>query len=151
MNKDLTSSDIQRKNILNNNYVLKIIYDEISFSGVMFEKKYRFTKKQVAKFFEIDERTINRYIEKNKPEFEESGYEVLKYNRLKEFKLSYVKDTDVPNIDESLQKTPSLGVFTLTFFRVEIFIHGLIKYFLFISNLFNNSRFIHNFSSSCGI
>lgn len=116
MNKDLTTSNIQRKNILNNNYVLKIIYDDISFSGIMFERKYRFTKKQVAKFFEIDERTINRYIEKNKSEFEESGYEVLRYNRLKEFKLAYVKDANVPNIDESLQKTPSLGVFTFRSF-----------------------------------
>jgi hypothetical protein len=37
----------------------------------MFERKYRFTKKQVAEFFEIDERTLERYIERNKSEFEE--------------------------------------------------------------------------------
>lgn len=57
MNKDLTTSDLHRKNILNSSYVLGIIYDEISFPGVMFESKYRFTKKQVAEFFEIDDRT----------------------------------------------------------------------------------------------
>lgn len=116
MNKDLTTSDLHRKNILNNNYALEIIYNEISFPGIMFENKYRFTKKQVAEFFEVDERTVDRYIEKNKSEFEESGYEVLKYNRLKEFKVAYVNDTNVVNIDESLQKAPSLGVFTFRAF-----------------------------------
>lgn len=116
MKKDLTTSDLHRKNILNNNYALEIIYDEISFPGVMFENKYRFTKKHVAEFYEIDERTVDRYIERNKSEFEESGYEVLKHNRLKEFKVAYVNDTNVVNIDESLQKAPSLGVFTFRAF-----------------------------------
>lgn len=116
MNKDLTTSNLHRKNILNNNYALEIIYDEISFPGVMFEDKYRFTKKQVAEYFEIDERTVDRYIERNKSEFEESSYEVLKHNRLKLFKVAYVNDTNVANIDESLQKTPSLGIFTFRAF-----------------------------------
>ena len=116
MNKDLTTSDLHRRNILNNNYALEIIYNEISFSGVMFENKYRFTKKQVAEFFEIDDRTVDRYIEKNKAEFEESGYEVLTTNRLKEFKLAYGNDTNVATIDESLKKTSVLGVFTFRAF-----------------------------------
>lgn len=116
MNKDLTTSDLHRRNILNNNYALEIIYNEISFSGVMFENKYRFTKKQVADFFEIDDRTVDRYIEKNKAEFEESGYEVLTTNRLKEFKLAYGNDTNVATIDESLKKTSVLGVFTFRAF-----------------------------------
>ena len=116
MKKDLTTSDLHRRNILNNNYALEIIYDEISFPGIMFENKYRFTKKHVAEFYEIDERTVDRYIEKNKSEIEESGYEVLKHNRLKEFKISYVNDTNVVNIDESFQKAPSLGLFTFRAF-----------------------------------
>lgn len=44
MNKDLTTSDLHRRNILNNNYALAIIYDEISFPGEMFENKYKFKK-----------------------------------------------------------------------------------------------------------
>jgi hypothetical protein len=36
MNKDLTTPDLHKRNILNNNYALEIIYDEISFPGVMF-------------------------------------------------------------------------------------------------------------------
>lgn len=116
MNKDLTTSDLHRKNILNNNYALEVIYDEIKFPGILFEDKFRFTKKHVAEFYEIDERTVDRYIEKNKAEFETSGYEVLKHNRLKEFKIAYVNDTNVVNIDESFQKAPSLGIFTFRAF-----------------------------------
>src|SRR5690554_3269748 len=116
MNKDLTTSDVHRRNILNNNYALEIIYNEISFPGVMFESKYRFTKKQVAEFFEIDERTVERYIENNKSEFEESGYEILTGSKLKNFKLAYGNDTNVGTIDESLKKTSVLGVFTFRAF-----------------------------------
>lgn len=116
MNKDLTTSDLHRKNILNNNYALEIIYSEISFPGVMFENKYRFTKKHVAEFYEIDERTVERYIKSNKSEFEESGYEILTGNRLKDFKLAYGTDTNVGTIDESLKKTSVLGVFTFRAF-----------------------------------
>lgn len=116
MNKDLTTSNLHRRNILNNNYALEIIYEEISFPGVMFESKYRFTKKQVADFFEIDDRTVDRYIENNKSEFEESGYEILTGKRLKEFKLAYGNDTNVVTIDEPLKKTSVLGVFTFRAF-----------------------------------
>lgn len=116
MNKDLTTSNLHRKNILNNNYALEIIYSEISFPGIMFEDKYRFTKKQVAEFFEIDDRTVDRYIESNKSEFEESGYEILTGNRLKDFKLAYGNDTNVATIDETLKKTSVLGVFTFRSF-----------------------------------
>jgi hypothetical protein len=116
MNKDLTTSNLHRRNILNNNYTLKIIYKEIDFGGVVFEGKYRFTKKQVAEFYEIDDRTIDRYIENNKIEFEESGYETLNGNRLKEFKLVYGNDIHVATMDESLKKTSVLGVFTFRTF-----------------------------------
>lgn len=116
MKKDLTTSGIHRKNILNNKYALEIIYEEVKFPGILFENKYRFTKKHIAEFYEIDERTVDRYIEKNRTELEESGYEILRYNRLKLFKLKYVDDMNVVDIDESLQKTPSLAIFTFRTF-----------------------------------
>lgn len=116
MNKDLTNSDLHRKNILNNTYVLEIIQSEISFSGVLFENNYRFTKKQVAAFFEIEDRTVDRYIESHKTEFEESGYEILTGKRLKTFKLDFGNDIHVVTKDESLKKTTFLGVFTFRAF-----------------------------------
>ena len=82
----------------------------------MFENEYRYTKKQVAGFFEIDERTVERYIESNKSEFKESGYEILTGDRLKDFKLACGTDTNVGTIDESLKKTSVLGVFTFRAF-----------------------------------
>lgn len=104
MDKDLTSSKLHRKNILNNKSALQAIYDEISFPGVMFEKKLRYTKKQVSDFFNIDERTVDRYIEQYKEEFDNSGYEILTGNRLKDFKLSYGNDIDVVTIDQGLKR-----------------------------------------------
>ncbi len=116
MKKDLTTSNLHRKNILNNNYALEIIYNKIAFPGVLFENKYRFTKKQVANFFSVEERTIDRYIENNKLEFEQSGYEILTKKRLKDFKLAYGNDSNVATIDETLKKTSVLGIFTFRTF-----------------------------------
>ena len=45
MSKDLTNSSIERQNILNNKYVLQRIQEYIGFTGMFFEGKNRFTKK----------------------------------------------------------------------------------------------------------
>lgn len=42
MKKDLINSQIERKNVLNNNYAIKEIYDNVGFIGIMFEKKISF-------------------------------------------------------------------------------------------------------------
>ena len=41
--KDLTNSQIDRKNVLNNNMAIKEIYNQLGFKGIMFENKYRYT------------------------------------------------------------------------------------------------------------
>ncbi len=48
MAKDLTTSDIHRKNILNNKYALQEIEKEVAFPGISFEGSIRFTRKQLA-------------------------------------------------------------------------------------------------------
>lgn len=75
MISDLTTSLIQRRNILNNNVAIKEIYQQIDYPGIMFEKKYRFTKQQVSDFYEVDIRTIERILENNEGEITENGYE----------------------------------------------------------------------------
>lgn len=121
MAKDLTASDIHRKNILNNKYALQEIEKEVAFPGIPFEGSLRYTKRQIALFYDIDERTINRYLEQHEDEFTVNGYEVLSGKRLREFKEAYdkyinnlsdgkdmnvptmpedVKDIDVPNIQD---------------------------------------------------
>lgn len=119
--KDLSNSAIDRKNILNNNLAIQEVYNNIGFFGVKFEEKYRFTKQQVARYFEVDVRTIERVLEEHKEEFMQSGYEVFSGPRLKKFKetvLENVPDTNVGDITESaentdlISKAPSLGIFT---------------------------------------
>jgi hypothetical protein len=88
MAKDLTTSAIDRQNILNNRYAVESIQEETGISGVLFEGQYRFTTKQVADFFEIDERTVKRYLADYEKELKNNGYEVLRANQLKFFKLA---------------------------------------------------------------
>lgn len=119
--KDLNNSAIDRKNILNNNVAIQEVYNNIGFFGVKFEEKYRFTKQQVARYFEVDVRTIERILEDHKEEFTQSGYEIFIGLRLKKFKetvLENVPDTNVGDITESpenidlVSRAPSLGIFT---------------------------------------
>jgi hypothetical protein len=125
MSKDLTTSDLHRKNILNNQFALDEIQKEISINGVLFRNSIRYTKRQIADFYDVDERTIDRYIENNEEEFRLNGYEVLRGNELKEFKQEFElyknsindgSDIDVVTIEESIKKTSVLGIFTFRVF-----------------------------------
>ncbi len=105
--KDLTSSDITRQNILNNDYALDRIEFYLALGGTHWEGKRVFTKTQVANLLQIDERTVDRYLESNKEEISKNGYAILKGEELKKFK-EYVGGIDAADIS----KAPSLGVFS---------------------------------------
>jgi hypothetical protein len=105
MAKDLTTSAIDRQNVLNNNVALPRIQEELGVKLLEFEGRYVLTKQMVADYFEVDIRTISRYIENNQEELEHNGYFLCKGNSLKEFKLRFARDIDVPN------KTPQIGLF----------------------------------------
>lgn len=116
MSKNLTKSDIHRRNILNNKHALLEIEKEIAFPGIPFESTLKYTKKQIADFYKIDNRTIERYIDKHEDELTENGYEVISGERLKEFKVVIAKysedNNDVTDIDVgNITKAPKLGVF----------------------------------------
>ena len=66
-------------------------------------------KEQVAAFFEVTPRTIDNYIEKCGDELRQNGYEVLKGNRLKTFKLSL--EGSAAHESGFVTKTTALGVF----------------------------------------
>jgi hypothetical protein len=108
--KDLTVSEVDRQNILNNPYALQEIEKATRIKGILFEGKTVVIKEQVANFFEVTPRTIDNYIEKFSEELHRNGYEVLRGNRLKNFKISvgeqYVNETDFVNI-----KVSRLGIF----------------------------------------
>lgn len=108
--KELTNSNIERQNILNNPFALKRIQEYVGFSGLLFEDEYRYTKSMVAKFYGIDERTVERYLEKYDTELKHNGYVLIKGNRLKEFKLQFDHVIDVGI------KTVRLGIFNFRSF-----------------------------------
>ena len=109
MDKDLTNSVLVRQNVLNNIYAVEEIQKAVGIKGVLFERSYRFVKKQLADFYGVTERTIENCLEKNDKELQRNGYEVLKGKRLIDFKLAASK-SDVSEIDFG-NKTPQLGIF----------------------------------------
>ena len=85
MTSKLIESKINRQNILNNEYAISEVQSFFEFEQVTFEGKIRFLKEEVATFFEVDTRTIDRYIERYNAELTYNGYEILRGQRLKEF------------------------------------------------------------------
>ena len=114
MAKDLTNSPIDRQNILNNQYALEEIRKETGLTGLLYIGEYRFTKEQAAKFFEVDVRTIERYLESNSEELSVNGYQVLRGKSLEAFKL-WLKTNDVTDINVG-HKTVNLGLFNFRSF-----------------------------------
>lgn len=85
MTNDLTTSKIDRQNILNNDQAVAELQTSLKIDCVFFEDKLYFTKEMLATFFDVDIRTIERYISAFSDELRENGYEVLKGKRLKDF------------------------------------------------------------------
>jgi hypothetical protein len=118
--KDLTNSHIDRKNLLNNNTAVKEIYEQLGFVGIKFEGKYRYTLSQIAKFYEVDIRTIKRLLEDHGDELKNAGYELFTGPKLKQFKdfLFQLRDMNVPQLmqdDENETvglRATSLSIFT---------------------------------------
>ena len=65
MAKDLTVSRIDRQNILNNELAIDEIQVKSGLEGVLWDDKVYVTREMAANFFEVDIRTISRYIEQN--------------------------------------------------------------------------------------
>ncbi|OJF77268.1 MAG: DNA-binding protein [Treponema sp. CETP13] len=114
MEKDLTASKLDRQNILNNEMALKEIEKNANIDGVFYTDCMFFTKEMAASFFEVDTRTIERYITAYSDELKSNGYQILRGARLKGFLNEYKKHfgTDI-NVGT---KTTVLGVFSLRAF-----------------------------------
>lgn len=104
MNKELTTSQIDRQNILNNHYAISTIEKDLSLGGYYWENEYWFTKSDVAKLFDIDVRTIENYLSSNETELKSNGYVVLKGLKLKAFKDAFATEIDFG------RKTTNLGI-----------------------------------------
>jgi hypothetical protein len=85
---------------------------------MLFEGEYRFTKKMVADFYEVDLSTIDRYLTQYADELKHNGYFLCKGKQLKEWKLQFA------HLINEASKTTQLGLFN---FRSLLDIGMLIK------------------------
>lgn len=108
--KDLTSSNIDRQNVLNNPLVLSNLKDYLGIPGMLFQEEYKYTKQEISDFYQIDIATIERYLENYDNELKHNGYIVLKGKKLKEFKEQFGHIINLSN------KTSQLGVFNFRSF-----------------------------------
>lgn len=102
---DLTVSNIERQNVLNNRYAVDALQENLGFTGMLFEGEYRFTKKMVADFYEVDLSTIDRYLSQYAEELKHNGYVLSKGKQLKEFKLQFA------HVINEASRTTQLGLF----------------------------------------
>lgn len=89
--RELTRSQVERQNVLNNKYAIQEIQNAVGLRGVLFEGEYRITRSQVAGFFGVTERAIISCTQKNLEELTKNGYDVLRANRLNLFRLECKK------------------------------------------------------------
>jgi hypothetical protein len=108
--KDLTTSAIDRQNILNNPEALSNIQIHLGITGMFYEDEYRFTTAQVADYFDVSTKTIKRQVDTFGDELTNNGYTVLKGQKLKEFKnlFSHLIYSDIE--EEDLQRNSDVLV-----------------------------------------
>jgi hypothetical protein len=107
MAKDLTSSPLDRQNILNNPYALEKIETYLGLGGIYYQGELFFTKQQLVEIFGISESTIEKYLASHSDELRTNGYRVLRGQQLREFK-ALLGGT----VTDYGSKTTVLGVFT---------------------------------------
>lgn len=86
MANDLTTSPIDRQNVLNNRYAIEKIEEHLSLGGLEFEGDSLFTKQQLVELFEVSESTVEKYIASHGEELKRNGYQLLKGAKLRKFK-----------------------------------------------------------------
>ena len=117
--KDLTISNIERQNVLNNRYAVEALQENLGFTGMLFEGEYRFTKKMVADFYEVDISTIDRYLTQYSDELKHNGY-VLSKGILRRH---YPHQVQGSKVYLPLSLSHKLPCYFVSIIVVQIFIH----------------------------
>lgn len=107
---DLTISEIDRQNVLNNLQAIENIQKYLGIPGMLFDNEYRFTRQKVADFYGIDNSTIDRYLSQHEQELKHNGYIILKGKSLKDFKKQFGW------MLQEGAKAPQLGIFNFRAF-----------------------------------
>lgn len=81
--KNLTVSQTERGNILNNNFTIKEVYDCLDFTSVMFEGRFRLNRNMITNYFGVKEKTIDRFLNQYTTELGQNGYGIITGNRLR--------------------------------------------------------------------
>lgn len=109
MAKDLTTSRLDRQNILNNDLAVEEIQGSVEIKSVPWHERLYLTKELIATFFDVDIRTIERYINNFGNELRANGMEILKGKALESFICAY-DDTFATDINVG-HKIRSMTVF----------------------------------------
>jgi hypothetical protein len=110
MDKNLSISTIDRQNVLNNRFAVEAIQKTLNVEAMFFDGQYCFTKQMVADFYEVEERTIERYLGSHEQELKHNGYFLCRGKLLKELKLQFATDINVGS------KTVVVGLFNFRAF-----------------------------------
>jgi hypothetical protein len=86
MANNLTSSSIDRQNVLNNKYAIEKIQSHLALGGLEFDGDIFFTKQNLIELFGISESTIEKYLSGYVDELTNNGYLTIKGRKLKDFK-----------------------------------------------------------------
>lgn len=89
MAKDLTVSRLDRQNILNNDLAVEELQNTVEVKAVLWNEKYYLTKEMLASYFDVEVRTVERYISNFADELKANGYELLKGKHLQAFIEAY--------------------------------------------------------------
>ena len=110
MDKSQSISTIERQNVLNNRFAVEAVQKALGIVAMFFDGQYCFTKQMVADFYEVEERTIERYLESHEQELKYNGYFLCKGKLLKELKLQFAPVINVAT------KTTVIGLFNFRAF-----------------------------------
>ena len=128
MNRDLTQSAIDRQNVLNNTQAIELLNAKLGLKGLLYDNEFKFTTKMVIDFYAISKATVSRYVNTHKEELSLNGYQILKGQKLKEFKELFAnaivsdEDDEAQNIiddtlleqsvdNQSYKKIKALAIF----------------------------------------
>ena len=110
MDNKQSISNIERQNVLNNRFAIEAIQKALDIEAIFFDGQYCFTKQMVADFYEVEERTIERYLEGYEQELKQNGYFLRKGKLLNELKLQFAPVINVAT------KTTVIGLFNFRAF-----------------------------------
>ena len=90
-------------------------------------KDMRSTIKQVAEYYEVNEKTVKRSLAKNKAEFSEDGIEIIVSS---EASRLFVRDTDVPSKTRKLTLLPKRAVLRIGMLLTESPVASMVRNYL---------------------